>query len=270
MVLALLTSGCVQQGRYDDTLKTNKNLQELLVRAEDERDAANANLNTLRGQLAQATRDVLDLQAKNAELNADLDELAAAYDNLMRLVSELQIGPLPGDLESALAQLAADYPNLLTFDPKTGILRFASDFTFDLGSVELRPEAQSLLQTLAGILNSPKAQGFEVRVIGHTDTVRIGKPDTRQRHPTNVHLSCHRAIAVRDALVGAGIAPVRMMVAGYGEFRPIVPNGPQGAAANRRVEIFLLPMPASLVPSGDSVPAASAPTPPADSGDPMK
>jgi hypothetical protein len=31
-------------------------------------------------------------------------------------------------------------------------------------------------------------------------------------------------------------------VAGWGEYRPIVENGPRGAAQNRRVEVFIRPM----------------------------
>ncbi|NCF41171.1 MAG: OmpA family protein, partial [Planctomycetia bacterium] len=66
----------------------------------------------------------------------------------------------------------------------------------------------------------------------------------RAKHPTNMHLSTHRAISVRDALVKDGIAANRVQVAGYGEFRPVAENGKRGSATNRRVEIFLTPMPA--------------------------
>ena len=61
-----------------------------------------------------------------------------------------------------------------------------------------------------------------------------------------MHLSVHRAISVRKALAGAGVEPARIQVAGYGEFRPIVPNGPKGAAENRRVDLILVPMPQRL------------------------
>ncbi len=105
------------------------------------------------------------------------------------------------------------------------------------------PEAAPTIATLADILNGPQARSIEIQLIGHTDDVPIGKPSTRQKHPNNVYLSAHRAIAVRDALVGAGIMPERIMVAGYGEFRPLVPNPPKGGAPeNRRVEMRLVPM----------------------------
>ena len=37
-------------------------------------------------------------------------------------------------------------------------------------------------------------------------------------------------------------------MAGYGEFRPIVANGAKGAAANRRVELVLVPMKTAAAP----------------------
>ena len=122
------------------------------------------------------------------------------------------------------------------------MIRFASDLTFDLGSVALKPAAAATIATLADVLNTAEAAILEVQVVGHTDNVPIGKPSTRQQHPTNVHLSVHRAISVRKALTAAGIDPARLQVAGYGEFRPIVANGKKGAAENRRVELFLSPI----------------------------
>ena len=106
----------------------------------------------------------------------------------------------------------------------------------------LKAEAAATLAMLADILNAEEASAFELRVIGHTDNVPVERPRTKALHPTNVHLSVHRAISVRGALVEAGVEPMRIQVAGYGEFRPIVPNGAKGAAANRRVELLLVPI----------------------------
>ena len=144
------------------------------------------------------------------------------------------------------------YPDLLSFDADHGLLRFSSDFTFDLGSAELRTDAEATIVTLADILNSDDASSFELRLIGHTDNVPVERPSTLQRHPTNVHLSVHRAISVRDLLVAAGIEAARIQVAGYGEFRPIVPNGKKGAAENRRVELVMTPKRPGIVSLPDA------------------
>jgi chemotaxis protein MotB len=89
--------------------------------------------------------------------------------------------------------------------------------------VDLKPDAVSTLSQLATILNQGKATSLEVRVVGHTDSVPVSNPATRAKHPNNVYLSAHRAISVRDALTQAGVEPVRVQVAGDGEFRPSVP-----------------------------------------------
>jgi outer membrane protein OmpA-like peptidoglycan-associated protein len=99
-------------------------------------------------------------------------------------------GPLPVDVEAAIQRLAASYPDVLSFDAKRGMLRFASDFTFDLGSVALKSEANETLRALARILNTETALEFEARIVGHTDNV-----GTRAY---NQGLSERRALVLRE------------------------------------------------------------------------
>ena len=207
----------------------------------------------MRDQLTVAKSTNTQLQGEVVTVNADFEAQVAKYDQLLRRVSQLEFGPLPVELEMALDHLASAYPELLSFDADHGLLRFSSDFTFDLGSAELRSDAESTIVTLADILNSDEASSFELRLIGHTDNVPVERAITLQRHPTNVHLSVHRAISVRDLLVAAGIDAARIQVAGYGEFRPIVANGKKGAAQNRRVELVMVPQRPQTVLRHDSV-----------------
>ena len=51
-----------------------------------------------------------------------------------------------------------------------------------------------------------------------------------------------------------GVPPVRMTVAGHGEYRPEVTQGSHGAEANRRVEIYLVPFTYNG-PTGAAAPA---------------
>lgn len=242
----IVASGCVQQDKFDHARMSALTQEEMIISLEQERDGAKTNLRTARKQLVEAKTQNGSLQTRINDLNEQVQTQARRYDGLLRRVSQLEFGPLPVELEVALDQLASAYPNLLSFDAATGMLRFASDFTFDLGSAELKPDAAATIATLADILNAEQASPFELRIIGHTDNVPIERPATRQRHPTNMHLSVHRAISVRKALAGAGVEPARIQVAGYGEFRPIVPNGPKGAAQNRRVDLILVPLPKRL------------------------
>jgi chemotaxis protein MotB len=61
-------------------------------------------------------------------------------------------------------------------------------------------------------------------------------------HPTNWHLSVHRAISVENLMESNGVSPTRISVKGYGEYRPLEANeaGKKGNPKNRRVEIYLV------------------------------
>jgi chemotaxis protein MotB len=241
--LGLMAAGCVPQDRYDALLTANRSLEEQLVTMEDDRDEARASLTAVQQQLSQTSDAYGALQTKYDALGGELSNLEAENDDYLRRVATLEMGPLPVEIASAIENLVRAHPDMVQFDVRQGMVRFASDFTFDLGSVTLREEAYATVQGLADILNDDVAENLEVRVVGHTDNVKIGKPETRRQHPTNTHLSVHRAISVRDAFTAAGVDAVRIQVAGHGEFRPVVANGRRGAAENRRVEIYLAPMP---------------------------
>lgn len=270
IALPLAAGGCVQQEKYDSMRMSHLSLKEQMVALEGERDEAKANLDTVREHLGRATSELNGVKQKYNLVDADIQKLLADNDALLKRVSGLDFGPLPTELSEDLEQLAAQNPDLLTFDAKRGMLRFASDFTFGSGSAELSSSASSSLSSLATILNSATASKFEVRIVGHTDNVRISQPKTRQMHPTNWHLSVHRAISVGDGLSNSGVSPMRIQVAGYGEFRPVVPNPPRGGAAqNRRVEIFLVPMPANQL-AAPTISATAQPMSNDEIAEPMK
>ena len=240
--LTLLSTGCVQQDRYDQLVTTNRTLKQRIVGVEEDRDVANANVATLRGQLTK-TKSANDvLRTRINTMDREIGDQETQYGRLMERVSQIPRRPLPYQVEQALEELANAYPELLSFSAEAGMIRFASDLTFDLGSVALKPAAAATIATLADVLNTAEATTLEVQVVGHTDNVPIGKPSTLQLHPTNMHLSAHRAISVRKALMSAGIDPARIQASGWGEHRPIVANGKKGAAENRRVELFLSPI----------------------------
>ncbi len=257
-LVPVLLSACVPQQKYDDLLTAYRGQEQTLLATQSDLQTARTNEERLRAQMAAAAADLEALAGLRSGAKGDIDKLLADYERLLKQVGEMGVGPLPAELNRALADLAAQYPDVLTFDARTGMLRFSSDFTFDSGSVAIKPAAKTLVDKLAGILNQPVAQQFEVKVVGHTDNVPIRR--VAAQHPTNMYLSAHRAISVRDALVSDGVAANRMQVAGYGEYRPVVANGANGAAANRRVEIFLSPMTIPIITGGDSsdLPAAAS------------
>ena len=65
---------------------------------------------------------------------------------------------------------------------------------------------------------------------------------------------------VDNLRVVAKLVLVPVLGAELGEFRPVAENGKRGSATNRRVEIFLTPMPAvmdtTVIPDPTEVPSA--------------
>jgi len=150
---------------------------------------------------------------------------------------------VPPTVNVALERLAADNPNMIEYMPAHGMVKSKTDLTFPKGKDELQAGAAEALRQFAHIVNSAEAQQFNIYIAGHTDDIPIKNPQTLRRHPTNWYLSVHRAVVVEEALENAGIDPSRLAVMGFGEYHPTVPNasGRQGNAANRRVEIWIVP-----------------------------
>ena len=275
-LVAVAGVGCVPQAKYNDLELAYRSQQQQLLRTQADLETATTNETQLRDQIALASGDLAALEALRKGQSVDVDQLLGDYEALLKRIGTINGGPLPAEVNAALSSLAAQYPEVLTFDENRGMIRFASDFTFDSGSAGLKPAALSALNQLAPILDSSAASDLEVVVVGHTDNVPIKR--SAAQHPTNMHLSAHRAISVREALVRDGVGSDRFMVAGYGEFRPVVANGSAGAMQNRRVEIYLtryfIPrngavtvQPAPLAIDAVLVPAAPAPAPKAASDD---
>jgi chemotaxis protein MotB len=157
-------------------------------------------------------------------------------------LGQITISQLPEALDSALKDFAGQHPGAVQYDPARGTVKWKSDLLFALGSDVVRENSLEALQSFTQILMSPAAAEFEALVVGHTDNRPIARPETMAKHPTNWHLSAHRAISVAFALSKYGYEARRLGVMGYGENRPVADNASEaGASQNRRVEIYLIP-----------------------------
>lgn len=237
--LTSLLGGCVGQGEYDRLYEVNASLtsqnKDLARQLEEER---NAKLLLQKNGMSGETT-VAALQRQNAALRNQLDKALMDLKELNNKMAQFDFGPVNADTDAALTALAAQWPNLIKYDAARGMLRFASDLTFDSGSDAVKENAKEAIAALSQILNSSAASGYEVVIEGHTDSQRLSA-NTVQRHRTNRHLSAHRAISVTTELAKLGVANDRVLAAGWGEFRPLVANTGNGnTPANRRVEIFL-------------------------------
>ena len=71
---------------------------------------------------------------------------------------------------------------------------------------------------------------------GHTDS----RPISSAQFPSNWELSTARAASVVKFLISRGVAPERLVAAGYGEFQPIEAGSSEDALQrNRRIELKL-------------------------------
>ncbi len=239
MGLVSTMGGCVAQGDWDRLYETNRTYKEQYETMKAERDEALATLDALRGQSSRSEALIAKLQQENGMLRDQLVGYGADLKSLQDRMGGLTLSSLDPETDKLLQQLADQYPDLITYDASRGVLKFASDLTFDSGSDVVKSDAKQSLSRLSDILRTPAASGYEVVVTGHTDSQRISS-NTSKRFATNMHLSCGRAISVRQELVNDGVAPNKVEAAGWGEFRPAVANNSNGnTRENRRVEIFL-------------------------------
>jgi chemotaxis protein MotB len=244
--MVLAATGCVSQAQFDDVKAQNRIQQERIAQLESQLSDCNQTLDQKNKELqALVGKGGADLQAKNAYIAALEADLEAKKAMLAKLQEQLLQGgaPLPMEMNVLLKDFANKNPDLVTFDESTGSLKFKSDLLFNAGSDEVSSSAMGAIKALAGIMNNPEAKQFDMAIVGHTDDLKISRAETRAKHPTNWHLSVHRAISVLNLLAQNQIAEERMCAKGYGEFRPAEPNKANrgGNAANRRVEIFIIP-----------------------------
>jgi outer membrane protein OmpA-like peptidoglycan-associated protein len=102
---------------------------------------------------------------------------------------------------------------------------------FNTASYDLLPASNAELDKLVRLLNANP--GLRIELGGHTDDVGADA--------ANMTLSEQRARAVRDFVIGKGIAADRITAKGYGETKPVAPNDTEeGRALNRRTEVTVL------------------------------
>jgi len=132
--------------------------------------------------------------------------------------------------------------NALASDVKTRIDRrglvitlLADRTLYASGSAELPDRTKRLLDEIDREFLTTQSH---LRVEGNTDSV----PIATEQYPTNWELSAARAIGVTRYLVETkGLSPMRVSLAGYGQYRPRVPHAQApDRRYNRRVDIVIL------------------------------
>ncbi len=244
LTAALVLSGCVSKDKYEDLKLRNRSQQQRIDELEGQLNVTKLKLAQTEKQLAEAQAAcATDTEALNKKVAALQDDIAKKEELIKKMQAALGGAVLPPELASELEKFAAENSDMVTFDEASGMVKFKSDLLFEKGSDVVAPQAAELMKKLCGILGSPAAENFDISIVGHTDDIPIKKSDTMSMHPTNWHLSVHRAISVEKIMESNGVKPTRMSVRGFGEYRPIEANeaNKKGNPKNRRVEIYLVP-----------------------------
>ncbi len=135
---------------------------------------------------------------------------------------------LISEMEDAVSEDKID----VGFDRQRVVIRFNDEATFPVGSAELIPDIQPVVEDIVDIVS--RCDG-EVIVTGHTDN----RPIVSDRYRSNWDLSAARAVSlVHELVLNRAIPAENVVAAGRAETRPIADNDTaEGREKNRRVEI---------------------------------
>ena len=197
----------------------------------------NQQIAAMRRQLAaiEAALDASEKKDKESQNKiADLGQrLNLALANKVKELSQYR-----SDFFGKLRQILGNRPDVRVVGDRFVL---QSELFFDTGKADLKPEAQAELDKIAPLLTGldqqlPADIAWVLRVDGHTDV----RPITGGQFKSNWDLSAARAIAVVQYLIGKGVAPQRLVAAGFGEFQPIDTGTTEDAyRKNRRIEFKL-------------------------------
>ena len=184
--------------------------REAVIAGEDARRAA-----MIGAAEASAEAERRAATAAAATAAAEAERARSAAENAARMRNEL------------FSRLQAALPTRMT---ERGLVSEVGGVQFATGTANLSAAAREGLARFSGIVAS--YPGLRFMVEGHTDNTGSVA--------ANNDLSLRRGIAVRDYLIGQGVAASTIDVAGFGSAQPTADNATaEGRARNRRVEIVV-------------------------------
>ncbi|MEY4064055.1 MAG: hypothetical protein RIR26_263 [Pseudomonadota bacterium] len=193
---------------------------------------------TLEQTVSAVNKDKTDLQSSLSQAQTDNDKLRIALAELEKNKAETdrRVGEYQGLLSKFKSMIDSGRLRVRIVDGRM-VVALNSDLLFRIGSSALTPEGTKSVQEVAGLLQTLTDKNFQVE--GHTDNLAIGKGS---KFANNWELAAARAISVVKTMIEAGMPETRVSAASYGESKPARANDTkEGRAANRRVEIVVMP-----------------------------
>ncbi len=175
-------------------------------------------------QMTQQDSKKLDVSAKDMEdvkqkmLQAKIGEIDSQADQIK--------GSLAQEIGQGLVSVETDDLEI--------IIRINEKGSFPSGTAVLKSGFEPVMEKITSAVNN--AEGI-VHVAGHTDDI----PISTDWYRSNWELAAGRAVTVADYMLKIkGTDPNRIVVEGYADTKPLVPNdSAENRAKNRRVEIII-------------------------------
>ena len=205
--------------------------------ARDEMAALAEELDGLRLHVGELASALQAARAEAAEKSVTIGDLERALSStLARKVEELE--RYRSEFFGKLREVIGDRRDVRVVGDR---FVFQSEVLFASGSAELGDEGREQMARLATTLlevatTIPGDVAWVLRIDGHTDR----RPIANDAFPSNWELSSARAISVVRFLAEQGIAPERLVAAGFAEHQPMDARDDEIAyRRNRRIEIKL-------------------------------
>jgi len=202
---------------------------------EKDRIACTKQLQTHQQQLIQCQNQLAETITRRDQLQKHLEECQLSANEVVSDKEAARIREIK--LRQLLEKELADKNVEIEFLKGRLTIRMLNRILFDSGSAKILPGGRETLDKLVKALVSNQDK---IRVVGHTDNVRIG-PKLTSKYPSNWELSSARAASVVRYFQGQhAIQPTRMEAVGLSMYRPLAANdSPENKQRNRRVEIIL-------------------------------
>jgi chemotaxis protein MotB len=154
-------------------------------------------------------------------------------DESQRRAREQKMRNIARDVLKALEPLVKEGQVRVTESARGIAVEINASVLFKSAQATLEPESIRALTAVARVL---AGTDNAIEVEGHTDR----EPISTAQFPSNWELSGARASSVVRLFIDNGVAPRRLVAAGYADTRPVDTNDtPDGRTRNRRVTVMI-------------------------------
>ena len=231
------TGAATAQGKIATLSSELDSQKKISIRALAQVEVLNQQIGALRRQLAALESALNASESKNKEATSRITELGQRL-NLALAERVKELSRYRSDFFGKLREILGDRPDIRVVGDRFVL---QSEVFFDTGKADLKPAGEAELDKVADALvglekQIPAEIPWVLRVDGHTDA----RPITGGAFKSNWQLSTARALSVVQYLISKGVAPQRLVAAGFGEFQPIDTGTSEEAyRRNRRIELKL-------------------------------